>query len=348
MYNNILIFNPSFLGDSVLTTPLIKAVQYYYPNANIHFCVRPEYVSLFENTRYLTSVIGYDKRGKYRGIGGIFRFVEILRKVDPDLIISPHKSFRSTMVANFTGARKTVGFRQAALRFMYDDVIDRNMGIHEVERNLMLLKPVIDNFDFEHVKKVAGKPDTFLNESIQTEIIQRINDQANGKPLIGIAPASVWPTKMWPETHYAELITTLNNAGYQTVLFAAKNEQHIVNTILHHTEASVINMATDLSLPELVAAIKSMELLVTNDSGPLHIAVSQSTPVVAIFGPTVQSLGFTPYDNVSTIVENIELDCRPCGLHGSKNCPEKHFKCMLDIRPAEVYDAVLKTLENAT
>lgn len=347
MIKTIIIFNPSFLGDSVLTTPLIKAVQYYYPDADIHFCIRPEYVSLFEGTRYIKSVIPYDKRGKYRGIGGILRFAEILRDLDPDIILSAHKSFRSTMVVNFTGARKTVGFRQAALRFMYDLVEDRNMGIHEVERNLMLLKPLLNDFNFENVKKIAGKPDTFLDDDIYASISSDLKAQSEGMTLIGISPASVWATKRWPESYFAELITKLYENGYKSVLFSAPDEKEIVDTVLQNVEVPVINLSSKLSLNELVAGIKGVELLVSNDSGPLHIAVSQSVPVVAIFGPTVKSLGFTPYDGVSQVVENTNLTCRPCGLHGGKKCPEDHFKCMLDILPETVFESVNKVLEKS-
>lgn len=348
MYKNIIIFNPSFLGDSVLTTPLIKAVQYYFPEAKVHFCVRPEYVSLFEGTRYLTSVIPYDKRGKYRGIGGLFRFVEILRDINPDLIISAHKSFRSTMAVNFTGARKTIGFRQADLRFMYSDVVDRNMGIHEVERNLMLLKPILDNFDFENVRKIAGKPDTVLNEEVYLKLSKEINDQADGMKLIGISPASVWPTKRWPEAYFSELIQKLYEKGYKTVIFAAPNEKSIVEKVLKNITVPIIDLSSKLSLAQLVAGIKSVSLLICNDSGPLHIAVSQSIPVVAIFGPTVRSLGFTPYDDVSSVVENSDLYCRPCGLHGGKKCPEDHFKCMIDISADKVLKSVMEVLEKSS
>ncbi len=345
MYKNIVIFNPSFLGDSVLTTPLIKAVKYHFPNSNTYFCVRPEYLELFEGIEYIDDVIAYDKRKKFRGLKGIFKFAEKLRSYNPDLIISAHKSIRSTMVINFTGAKKTIGFKESSLKFLYSETVHRNMELHEVERNLLLLKPLIDNFNLENIKKIAGKPDTYLDLQEYEQIKKLIDSKSENKKIIGIAPASVWKTKMWPTEYFSELINKLYESNIISIVFAAPNEKNIIEKMLKNINVPVIDLSTSLSLKTLTAAIKSVSILVSNDSGPLHIAVSQDVPIVAIFGPTVKDLGFFPYDTKSIVVENNDINCRPCGLHGGNECPEKHFKCMKDISVEEVYDNVIKILD---
>ncbi len=345
MYKKILVFNPSFLGDSVLTTPLIKAVKYFYKDAEICFCVRPEYSELFEGLPYIKEVIKYDKRKKLKGIRGILKFTEILRSYDFDLIISAHKSLRSTLVTTYAGAKTTVGFKESALSFLYDKTVKRDMSLHEVQRNLMLLSTLIENFDKKFVFEKAGKPETFLNSEVFEEVKNELLKDSENMKLIGICPASVWPTKMWLAKKYSELINSLYEKGYKSVIFGALNEKDILDEVIKNTKVPVINFMKRSTLTELVAGIKSVEAIIANDSGPVHIAVSQDIPVVAIFGPTVKSLGFYPYSDNSIVVEVENLKCRPCGLHGGKTCPEKHFKCMNDIGVESVLNALFEVID---
>jgi heptosyltransferase-2 len=339
MYKKILVFNPSFLGDSVLTTPLLKALKYYYNEAELFFCVRPEYSELFEGLPYIKKIIEYDKRNALKGIKGIFQFANILKKYEFDLIISAHKSLRTTLVVKFSNATKTIGFKESSLSFLYDQTINRNMSLHEVQRNLMLISPLIKNFNENLIFKAGGKPETFLNKNIYSNVKTYLNKNSDDMKLVGICPASVWKTKMWPAEKYAELINILYDKGFKSVIFGAVNEKQIINKVIENTKVPVINFINRKSLMELTAGIKSVNAIIANDSGPVHIAVSQDVPVVAIFGPTVKSLGFYPYSSDSKIVEINDLECRPCGLHGGNVCPKKHFRCMNDIEVQEVFNA---------
>ena len=100
-----------------------------------------------------------------------------------------------------------------------------------------------------------------------------------------------------------------------------------------------MNWAGETSLKELIAAISRCSVFLTNDSGPMHVAVASGIPTVAIFGPTTRELGFFPYGKGHTVIEK-NLECRPCGLHGAKECPLGHFQCMRQITPDEVFAAV--------
>ncbi len=344
MCKKILVFNPSFLGDSVLTTPLLKAVKHYYKNSEIFFCVRPEYAELFEGLPYLKEVIKFDKRNSFKGLKGIFAFKKLLKNYNFNLIISAHKSFRSTLAVNLSGAETTVGFKESKLSFLYNYKITRDMSIHEVQRNLMLLSPLIDKFNRESVFEIGGNPETYLDKQVYFEIKDDLIKKSENMKLAGICPASVWKTKMWPAEKYSELINSLYEKGIKSVIFGAKNERRIIENVIENVKVPFINF-NRYSLKELTAGIKSVDVVVANDSGPVHIAVSQNIPVVAIFGPTVKSLGFYPYSKKSKVVENENLNCRPCGLHGGNNCPEKHFKCMLDIGVSQVLNSLPEVIE---
>ncbi|MGA1847541.1 glycosyltransferase family 9 protein [Deferribacter abyssi] len=340
----ILIFNPSFIGDSILTTPLIKAVKYFYPNSKVYFCVRPESAPLFKNLSFIDEIIIFDKRNTEKGIKNLILFIKKLKKIHFDIIISCHKSLRSTLINFFSNPKRSISFNESVLSFLYSDTINRKMSLHEVERNLLLLKLILKNYDFQKIKKIAGKPEVSYDEKLYKNIARFLKASFPNKKIVGIAPASMWATKMWPAEYFTKLIEKLYKNDYIPIIFASKNEIPVVNKIKTYTSTPFINLAGKTSILELSTWIKSVDLLISNDSAPLHISIAHNKPVVGIFGPTVKELGFYPYDNKSIIVENNEISCRPCGLHGGKKCPQNHFKCMLDISPDKVFDAFLKVI----
>jgi len=340
----ILVFNPSFLGDSVLTKPLTKAVRHYFPDSSVDFCVRPENAPLFRGMELINEVITFDKRGSAGGVAGIFRFVRELKKREYDIIISCHKSFRSSLTMALTGVLRRVGFSQSAFSFLYTETVSRNMNLHEVERNLMLLEPLIADFSLEEVKKHAGKAEVFVDERISSNTVKYIKSASGGRKPIGINAGSVWATKKWHAERFAEVADRLYDNGFFCVLFGAPSDSESCALVAASAERPLMNTCGRLPLGQLPSYIKAMEALITNDSGPLHIASAVGTPAVAIFGPTVKELGFFPYDDKSIVVEK-ELYCRPCGLHGGDDCPEGHFRCMGEITADDVFEAAQKVLK---
>jgi len=335
-FKNILVFNPSFIGDSILTTPLINALNKTYPESHIYFCVRPESAALFEGLDTIKEVVTFDKRKTEKGLFGFFSALKKIKKINPDLILSPHKSFRSSLLVKAVNAKTSIGFDQSVFNFLYSHTVNRDMSLHEVERNLKLLEPLLENKSLDELKSLGGQPETHIGPEANVKISHE------ERPLIGLCPTSVWETKMWPTEKFAQLSDRLYEKGFMPVIFAAPNEMHIIEKFKSFAKNQFLDLSGKTLLGEMPAHIKMLDALVTNDSSPLHIAVSQDIPTVSIFGPTTKSLGFYPYDKKSILIENKELTCRPCGLHGSHSCPKKHFRCMLDISVDEVYNATLR------
>lgn len=340
----ILVFNPSFLGDSVLTTPLIKAVKHYFNDSIVDFCVRPENVPLFEGLDIINEVIPFDKRKSAKGVSGIFRFAREIKKRDYDIIISCHKSLRSTLTLAFSGVLLRVGFRESACSYLYTETVSRDMQLHEVERNLMLLQPLVEDFDLDKVKKIAGTAEVFVDERLVENIKIYMKSIFSQRRLVGINPGSVWETKKWLSDRFAKVCDKLYEKGCICVLYGAPTDLSSCNDVQEKAKHPVLNLCGRLPLGQLPSYIKAMDLLITNDSGPLHIASAVGTPSVAIFGPTVKSLGFFPYDTKSVVVEK-DISCRPCGLHGGHKCPQGHFKCMKDIDDETVFKEARKVLD---
>lgn len=334
----ILVFNPSFLGDSVLTTPLIKALKTIYPHAAVDFCVRPEYVSLFEGLSFINEVIPFDKRNTESGFSGLISFTKKIRAKKYDLLVSAHKSIRSTFMAAFSGAGKTIGFSESSLSTMYDEGVHRDMSIHEAERNLMLLAPLNAYEQLFQAKDAGGKLATYTDSELLAKAAAYFKEIAGDKKLIGINPGSVWETKKWPAERFAHIIDNIQNKGYACVVVGGPSDKETVDKVKQHCKTEFIDLCGKTSLRELPSYIKQFSMMITNDSGPMHIAVSQEVPCIALFGPTISELGFTPYDTTSIVMENHQIICRPCGLHGGKVCKEKHFRCMNDITEYEVME----------
>jgi len=322
----ILIFNPSYMGDSILTTPLIKAVKKKIPDSYIAFCVRPENAPLFEDVPFIDEVISFDKRGTDSGIAGTIAFAKKLREKNFDLVFSPHMSFRTSAILTLSKIPEKVGFVESTMSTIYTMSCAKDLTYHEVERYLLLYERYFGEFPSERIK-----PEVYFNAELSEKYRAEM-----GEKTVGINPGSVWETKKWPAENFAAVADMLKDQGYTPVIIGSEHDRPEVEKLLQAAKYKHIDYCGKSPLRELPSLISNFEYLVTNDSGPMHIAVATGVPCVAIFGPTVKELGFYPYDESSKVAEIIGLKCRPCGKHGGDKCPEKHFKCMKEITPANV------------
>jgi len=344
--HRILIFNPSFIGDSILTTPLVNALSEIYPGVKIYFCVRPESADLFRCLENVEEVITFDKRADYKGLTGLWKFAYKLRRYHFDTIITPHKSFRSLLTLKLSGCKNIIGFKQSSLSFLLDKKSDRDMKLHEVERNLSLLSKIWDEFTLEKARNSGGSPRVCEDRGYEKKVGIFLNTlRKENKKIIGVAPASVWNTKMWPVENYATIIEKMYFKGVYSLVISSPKEYGVIEELKEECCVPFLDFAGKTSLTELVSVIDNLDLLICNDSSPMHIAAALETPLVALFGPTTESLGFFPYGRgKSEVVEIKDLYCRPCALHGGRSCPEKHFRCMGDIKPENVMAAAEELL----
>ncbi|HGY54368.1 MAG TPA: glycosyltransferase family 9 protein [Caldithrix abyssi] len=185
---------------------------------------------------------------------------------------------------------------------------------------------------------------------LQTELFPTQQDEAwaenklagfssSEKPLIALAPGSVWNTKRWPKEHYIALSKKLCEQGYALVFIGGPDERPLCAEIIEQSGCQALNVASEASILQSAALIGRCDLMICNDSGALHIANAMQTDVFAFFGPTVPSIGYFPFRPNDVVFER-EMDCRPCGSHGGNVCPLKHHECMTLITPEEVFAKV--------
>ncbi len=331
----ILIIQTAFIGDVILALPLLQVLRRNFPDSKIDFMLIPKTSELLRNHPDVNEVIIFDKKGKDRGARGIIKMVKLLSKRNYDIAFIPHRSFRSAVIPFLAGVEIRVGFDKSFFKFFYTHVV-KYRKVHEIERNLSLLEP----FGI----KVNSKefPNLFPSDEDKNyidEVLSRV-----GSNLIAIAPGSIWMTKRWLKERFAKLAWFLARDGFSIALIGGVEDFELCEEVRKGSGAeNVYNFCGKLSLLQSAELIRRCKVLVSNDSAPMHMAVAMRTPVVAIFGSTVPEFGFYPYGDKDKVVQ-VELYCRPCGIHGHKRCPEEHFKCMRLISTEMVYEEVKRLI----
>ena len=158
--------------------------------------------------------------------------------------------------------------------------------------------------------------------------------------IISICIGAGFYTKRWPAENITELIDKIfENRMGKVILLGGKVDEESADQITGGTKSEVLNLCGKLSLIESAAVIKSSNMVISNDTGLMHIAQALKKNLVAIFGSTTKELGYFPVGRNSVVIEK-ELYCRPCSHNGKEKCPEKHFRCMKDISPEEVFETI--------
>lgn len=179
-------------------------------------------------------------------------------------------------------------------------------------------------------------PQIHLSDAERDVAATALAPLSDQRPLVALHPYATHPAKQWPRQHWHTLTTLLSDAGYDWFVVGRDTEPLLTNDGREFTNR------TDLR--ETCALMQRADILVTADSGPMHLACGVGTPVVALFGPTARAWGFYPAGADDTVLE-LDLDCRPCSLHGARNCPSE-FQCLAGITPETVLQSVKATIES--
>ncbi len=325
----------AFLGDCVLTLPLLKKVKELYPDAAVTVVTRPETADIFAASGLAAAVIEDRKKTASSRLGEFARLTAELRAGGFDAALIPHRSLRSALLAWRAGVPVRVGFSSSAGSFFLTHKVPFSWLLHDVERNLALLSPLAENLK-------AAFPG-LRQDSAAAPALPK-----GGKVLAGVNPGSAWPTKRWPAASWARLIRRLAALyGGQVLIVGGPGEKDWNSEIERLAgPENCLNLTGKTSMPGLMEAIRPLKVFVSNDSGPMHIAAALGVPAVGVFGPTTRELGFFPYGPGNAVVET-PLACRPCALHGSRSCPRGHFLCMRLLTVGEVFDAAAERLKAA-
>lgn len=334
-----LIIQTAFLGDVILTLPMVRELKKKYPESEIDFLCIPETSELLKNNPHISEIISYDKKNS--GVIGLWDLIKKLKNKKYDVLISPHRSFRSSLISKLSNAKKTISFDNSSFNFLYDEKVKYNKGLHEIQRDLALLEPIGVKSN-----KII-KPELYISVQDKRKIDSLFYEHRikENEKFITLAPGSVWFTKRFPEEKFAKLCDLLFAVNIKIFLIGGKKDKTISDFIQNNSKnRNIINVTGNFSVMESAELIKRSEVLITNDSAPLHIANAVETNVVAIFGATVPAFGFFPIGKKDIVIETNGLSCRPCAIHGGKKCPIGTFVCMKNIDEQNILIAVKKLL----
>ena len=320
----ILIIQTAFVGDVILATALVEKLAEKLPESRIDFLCRKGNESLLAGNPKIERVHVFDKKKKkYRNL---LKTIKEIRREKYDLLINVQRFFTTSLISLFSGASVTVGFDKSPMSFHYTHTYPHNIndGTHETDRNQQLIRSITGT--------ESARPRLYPSEQ-DISLVQKyiVPD------FVTISPASVWFTKQFPSEKWVELIQALPE-DTTVYLLGSRDDQNICSEVVGLAGGdNVRSLAGKLTLLQSAALMSYASMNYCNDSAPLHLASAMNAPVTAVYCSTVPSFGFGPLSDRSRIVEtDLELKCRPCGLHGRSSCPEGHFDCALTIKPEQL------------
>ncbi len=316
MSRSFLIIQTAFLGDAVLATALAESLHNSNNNHQISILVRKGNENLFDAHPFIKEVLVWDKT--QNKTSNLFKTLAKVRVKKFDTVLNLQRFFSTGLITTLSGAASKIGFNKNPFSMFFTKSVKHEIGtgIHETERNFQLIAGIPG--------VVYARPRLYPSE--KSVLAARSITQDN--KYVVMTPASVWQTKQLPFNKWVEL-GKLCASKYKVVLAGAPTDSDLCKRIADEIgKEHCIISAGSLNLSGSAALMKNAVMNYVNDSGPLHIASAVNSPVKAFFCSTIPAFGFGPLSDDAQIIESQELlSCRPCGLHGKKECPINHFNC---------------------
>ncbi len=338
--DKILVIRTDRIGDVLLSTPAIKAIRNAYPQSHIAMMVRPYAVDIVDGNPNLDEVIIYDKYGRHGSFLSSLKFAFALRKKKFDLAIILHPTNRVHLITWLAGIRRRVGYKRK-LGFLLSTAVtdEKHLGLkHEVDYGLELLREIgIDSKERKPFMKVKEDDLKWVKGLFLEKNIDR------NRPLFCLHPGASCISKKWPAENFAKLNDCLQEKlKAQVIVFAGKEDKQTANDVYRLSQNKPACILKGVSLGRIAALLAASHLLISNDSGPVHISVAVGTPVVAIFGrnqPGLSPRRWGPLGK-NDIVLHKDVGCKVCLAH---NC-QRDFECLKVIKIEDVLDAVRKII----
>ena len=337
----VLLIRLSALGDILLITPLLGLLHATCPQARIDVLVKAEYRDLLRAHPGIGRLLTFDSRQS------LLSALRCLRADCYDLALDLHCTPRSQLLLRGLRARRKLTYNKRVLR----RALLARLGWNTLRR--MTPVPELYAAPLRRLGLTGrlGAPSMHVDpesiEAVQAHVARSLPSATN-QPLLAVAPGARWPTKRWPVERFAAVAQELaREKRAVVVILGGLDEAKLARALCDRLDVPVVNGAGTLSLMHSAALLSRCRLLISNDSGLMHMATALQVPVVAIFGPTVQEFGFYPFQARAEVVSE-SLPCRPCSTKGSRYCPRGHHACMQDISSARVLGAARAMWESGS
>lgn len=329
----ILIRATNWIGDAVMTTPALGAVRAAFPGAEIVIAANPLVAELFRHHPYCDRVLVFDKRGPHRGVKGLMRFCGLLRRERFDLAILLQNAIEAAVMAFLGGIPRRAGYRTDGRGFLLTHGIpvgESERRLHHTDYYLKMLSAL----------GVAGGDGCLRLECTPEELVWA-DEKLEGGPWVAVNPGAAYGSaKRWVPERFAQVADRLSaESGAKIVLIGGPGETEIGRDIEEAMHSSPLNFIGRTAVRQMMAILARCRLMVTNDSGPMHVAAAFGVPIVAVFGSTDHTTT-SPLARTCRIIRK-QIDCAPCLL---RQCPTDH-RCMEAISVEDVLCGARELLE---
>lgn len=333
--SRILIIRFSSLGDLVLISPVTRALRQRYATAEIVITVKQAYEPLARLLPGVDTVISFNPADGFRAL------LTQVRRHDFDLVIDLHANPRSRLLSRLSGVSRVIRYRKrrmARMGMVYAPSRDTPTR-HTVD----LYLDTLASLDITNSERL---PSLEVHPAARTAIAERLHalGVSEGQRILGLAPGASSPAKQWPATHFARLADECHKTtGVVVLLVGGLRDTETTGAVAAAMTAPCIDWAGSIDLSLLPPVVARCHALVSNDSGPMHVATAVATPVVGLFGPTHPRLGFAPL-GAQDVALSLDMACSPCSLHGEKPCWKGTHACLADLPVHRVACAIAPLL----
>ena len=343
LVQQLLVRGPNWLGDAVMCEPALRSLRRLFPQASITLLVKPSVARLFDLHPAVDRILLYDDKGRHAGWAGKWRLAGDLRQQSFDMAVLFQNAFEAALLTMLAGIRRRYGYATDGRSFLLSEPVathDRRNPVHQIEYYWDMLKPL-------GLMGCPDQPTLYVSADEERSMADRLAQAgiAAADVVIGINPGSTYGgAKRWLPDRFAEaterICGALNHSGQRpaVAVIGAKGEEPLGHDIASRLTAHSAVLSGSTTIRELMAVIKRCAVLVTNDTGPMHIASALGVPVVAIFGPTDWRTT-SPAGEGHALLRH-PVDCAPCML---RECPIDH-RCMTGVTVEQVYRGGLSIL----
>ena len=334
----ILIINVNWLGDVLFSTPFISTIRSNYPDSHIACMIVPRTFEILDGNPDVNELIIFDEEGIHKGLIGKIKLINFLRAKKFDAVFLLHRSFTRALICFLAGIPERIGYYTKKRSFLLTKAIEPpDEEKHKVEYFLDIARKIGLKVEKIGYKFFISSPDrAYARKILDKEEI------SEGDNFVVINPGGNWPLKRWPKENFAKLADILSdNLKAKIVITGAGKDLKLAQEISSLMKHEAIILCGKTNLKQLGAVLKEANLVISNDSGPMHLAASLKTPLIALFGPTSASIS-GPYTEDNALVLQKDIGCLvPCY---NLSCNDN--RCLKAVSPEEVAQAAKTLLKN--
>jgi heptosyltransferase II len=329
-WQRIIVIDLLYLGDLMFAMPFFRELRKNFPAARIDLIVNNAFYPIMESNLNFDNIYAYDKHWSNKQS---VNFARELGRNKYDLGINIHGSWRTALLLKLINPSFTIGYGGQGRGLFLNRELKQPENQHMVNVYLDFLRKMDLNVE-------TGLPYLEVTDKVKNEINKKLENWGIGTKakLIALNTAGTWPTKRWSIEGFARLGDMLNRKYGKVIMVGSPSDLPRVEEIVKRMETEPIIAAGKTSLKELAALLARCDLVISNDSGPVHVAAAVGTPTITIFGPS-DDVKYRPLGEKNQIVKTT-IECRPCGKH---ECPLGHHRCMNEIQADEIVNVIEKS-----